>query len=414
MNRRSAKAAIVAGLAGMLVLHAVMFWNEKSKIGKVYPDFTIFYAAGKILSRGEGHHLYDLDLQLRVEREFAAEVGTRQGALPFNHPPFEALLFLPLARLGYVGAYAIWNLCNLAILFALPWVLRRHCPVLQERGAIIFCFGGALAFFPVFVSLLQGQDILLLVLLHVLAFIALKRNSDFSAGCWLGLGMFRIHLVLPVIALLLAWRRYRAGVGFALTSLCLAAVSIGTVGWEQALRYPQFVLHLERVRGWGAIAPASMPNLRGLIEGWSWADGAAWTPWLTAGLSMGLLLLVATFFRGDGRDSDGSGFDLAFSAAVVTTLLISYHTLPHDLCLLLLPVLLLVNRWSKVADSRKNLWLVVSAGLLFLTPLYTLLGLRGGHFNGFALLLLGLLTGLFKELAARSTRLASQYHGRVV
>ena len=54
---------------------------------------------------GEGAQLYDLRLQYQVQMRFAPNVDIRQVALPYNHPPFEALLFLPLACLKFFPAY---------------------------------------------------------------------------------------------------------------------------------------------------------------------------------------------------------------------------------------------------------------------------------------------------------------------
>ena len=81
----------------MIVAHAWMFSASGEKSHLVIP-FTIFYTAGKcIVPQGHGRQLYDLRTQFAIQREFASEVKHRENPLPFNHPPFEALLFAPLA-----------------------------------------------------------------------------------------------------------------------------------------------------------------------------------------------------------------------------------------------------------------------------------------------------------------------------
>ena len=85
-----------------------MFFSLRREIAAGYPDFTIFYTAGKAVNEGRGRQLYDLETQLALQRGFAPEVKRRENALPFNHPPFEALLFVPLASLPYVTAYLVW------------------------------------------------------------------------------------------------------------------------------------------------------------------------------------------------------------------------------------------------------------------------------------------------------------------
>src|SRR5437763_11191182 len=141
------------------MIHAPLFWNLRQQIRDGYPDFTIFYGAGKIVSQGMAHRLYDRDLQYQVQEQFTHNVETRKAALPYNHPPFEALLFVPFSHLPYLQAYLLWDALNLCMLFAVPFILGPHIAVLRS-APIAFWFSVSLASFPVFVALLQGQDII--------------------------------------------------------------------------------------------------------------------------------------------------------------------------------------------------------------------------------------------------------------
>src|SRR5437773_11185140 len=105
-----------------------MAWNSRDLIRKGYPDFTIFYSAGKILREGLGVKLYDESTQYRIQQEFAAGVSIRQGPLPYNHPPFEALLFLPFTYLPYFSAYLLSNVITLRLLCHFPFLLRPLFP----------------------------------------------------------------------------------------------------------------------------------------------------------------------------------------------------------------------------------------------------------------------------------------------
>jgi hypothetical protein len=403
VNRRIVKAVGVA-LAGMLLIHAVLFWRTRERTRQGYSDFTIFYAAGLMVRQGLVHRLYDDALQFQIQRSFASGVQIRQGPLPYNHPPFEALIFLPLTSLSYAAAYAVWNLINLAILLTVLFVLRPYIAILRYRP-LWWWWLGTLAFFPVFVALLQGQDIILLLLLQALTYVSLKRNSDFLGGCWLGLGSFKFHLVLPLMLFLLAWKRKSAVLGFVLTCLGLGAVSIAIVGWPEATQYPHYVLHLEKIMGRGAIVPADMPNLRGLIEGWSVSHALPGVAHLLTAVSSTTLLLWV-IMKGR-RHGDGSDFDLKFSAAIVATLLVSYHSFAYDLTLLILPILLIINHWSETRclGLRRSIVLQVSTALFFLTPLYMLVWFRGEHLNIFAMVLMGLLWGIYEEISIAETAL---------
>ena len=105
----------------------------------------------------------------------------RLAALPFNHPAFEALLFVPFSLLSYRIAYVGWLLANLAMLAMLPGMLRSWMPVLRLAPTWVW-IAAELAFFPVFFALLQGQDAILLLFLYALALVALKRGRGRSPG----------------------------------------------------------------------------------------------------------------------------------------------------------------------------------------------------------------------------------------
>src|SRR3989442_10323713 len=134
MKTRTFRMLLTLFLAGMLSLHLLLAWNAAGLIRKGYPDFTIFYSAGKIVRQGLGAKLYDEQTQYRIQQEFAAGVSIRQGPLPYNHPPFEALIFVPFTWLPYFTAYLLWDVINLLILCSLPLLLRQHIPLIGSAS----------------------------------------------------------------------------------------------------------------------------------------------------------------------------------------------------------------------------------------------------------------------------------------
>ncbi|HVO82602.1 MAG TPA: glycosyltransferase family 87 protein [Terriglobales bacterium] len=387
-------------LAGMLVVQVTAFWNVRDLIRAGYPDFTIFYSAGSIVRTGLGSQLYDDNTQYRAQKEFAAGVHIRQGPLPFNHPPFEALLFLPFTYLPYFTAYVLWGLLNLLILIALPLLLRPHVSLLQRASPMLWSFA-ALAFFPVFVALLQGQDVLVLVLLLALAFVALKNNSDFAAGCCLGLGLFRFHLVLPLVFMLLLQKRVKAFSGFCAVALALLLISVAVVGMTTTWHYPWYVWQVEKVMGRGSIVPSDMPNLRGLLDG-------ILTPWTTPRFTTISVIVVSLVFAVFAARKWRSGarathLPLGFALLVVTTVLISYHAFAYDLSLLLVPVALLLDYLAESTSltGRTRLVLLVPILVLFFSPLHMVLWLHYGRLNLLAPVLLVWWWGIAQAISSR-------------
>jgi Glycosyltransferase family 87 len=352
----------------MIVLHAWIFFSFRKEIATGYPDFTIFYTAGKCILQGRAHQLYDLETQFAIQREFASEVKHRENPLPFNHPPFEALLFAPLARLPYGAAYLVWAVFNIALILGFckllrPWLPRLHgfLPALPLLAMF--------AFFPVIMALLQGQDSILLLFLYGLAFSALATGRGFVAGLCLALALFKFQLVLPFVVVLLVRRQWRAIAGFVVTSFVLLLVSATVVGWTGVMAYPGFVLRLSRSGAQAGIYPRDMPNLRGLVAGSLHLAGLPATLLIIV-LSIALLALAAYWWRGQ----PGDRFVLGFSLCLTVAIIISYHLLVHDLSLLILPILLLAELlFAREIVGRARRVLVASLVILFLTPLYAVL-----------------------------------------
>jgi hypothetical protein len=349
-------------------------------------DFPHFYCAARMLAEGHGHQLFDADLQRQYQARYAGRVGTL-----YSHPPFEALLYLAVAWLPLRYAYFLWSFLTMTLLAAGAARLARDAlPPWDWR----LMFAASLTFVPVLVCILQGQDSLLLLLLLVLAFTAMRQGSHFAAGCWLALGLFKFQLVLPLVLVmvLIQKRGFRIGLakGFSLTALALAGVSVAISGWSLLTLYPKFLLQFND-QPLGGMAPQAMANLRGLTYFFFRTDDSAWAVASLSILSATALVKTLTVWKQARLASDPSSapatqnkdeFDLAFADTVLFALLVSYHLNPHDLTLLLLPVALMLHRTFASVTSwpRAGKWMTVGLlGILFLPPLH-LWTLRANHY----------------------------------
>jgi hypothetical protein len=382
----------------MLAIHLTIAWDSIDLIGKGYPDFTIFYSSGSILTQGLGRQLYDEPTQYRVQQQFAAGVSIRQGPLPYNHPPFEALAFVPFSFLSYPVAYC---LCTLFYLMCLVFILRVLLPSLPGLVSVpvVACLFIWVAFFPIFFALLQGQDVLLLVLLFSAVYVLLRKNSDIAAGCCLALGLFRFHLTVPLLLILLWQQRSKAILGFLSTAAVLGLISIAIVGWQGALSYPGQVLQMERAMELHqTIFPLRMANIRGLLASLLPIPSRLTSNLVVGVFSLGLLLFAIRKCK--WKTASQIEFDLSFSLCVIVTVLVSYHTLPYDLSLLLLPIVLTIQYLFRNENSQRRgrLVLLIPLFILFFSPLHAFLAMRAGHYNLFALVLLFWCWALYMEL----------------
>jgi hypothetical protein len=384
-------------IVGMLCLHLLFFFNLRERIQQGYPDFTVFYTAAMVLRDGLGHQLYDERVQFAVQQSFAGQIPSRRGPLPYIHPPFEALVFLPLTLLLYHQAFVAWDLLNVGALFGVAWLLRRSLTALRliPPWEFVLAF---LAFFPVFACLLQGQDSILLLLLCALGFNALKKEADFLAGGWFALGVFKFQLILPIVLLFVIWRRRRVAAGFAAVSIVLALVSVGLVGWEGLLRYPAYVLQVAKAPSLGGVPAELMANLHGLALGWPLPFSGA------VGTSAAVLSSVVVFFFAAAKGLVAirpEKLELQFALAIVVSVLTSWHTNAHDLSLLVLPLVLIADYYlhAPTREGRRRLVLLFPVAPVLISPLWVVLWFVSSGINLMAIPLLWWAWEIGRELS---------------
>jgi hypothetical protein len=367
--RFGGRKEFVAGvfLLAMTVSNLALLPGLMTFLQNGYQNFTIFYSAGKMVRDGQISRLYELSSQYELQKQFAPNVRTRQAALPYNHPPFEALLFVPLTLFSYWNAYLLWTALNLILLALTLVVLRNQFPVIANLSPVFVGLAAA-GFFPVFSSLIQGQDCILLLFLYAFAMVAFENERDIAAGAFLAAGLFRPQLVLPLV-LVLVIRRWRLLLGFGPVAALLGAVSLAMGGWTGALTYVRFVLSLERSGAGGSIVEAGMPNLRGIIAGLAGAyAGSMVVAVLTVLASLAVIVAAVWWIQVEMKIAC-----FAFTLATLTAILVSYHAFTYDLTLLLPSLLLLFSergRGTKV-EAQRDILLLLS---LFLIPRFDLQG----------------------------------------
>ena len=377
----STRKRAVSSLAKAFILVVFVFFVaafagarlSQSLLGTDFPDF---YCAARMLAEGHGHQLYDATVQRQYQARYSGRVGTL-----YIHPPFEAVLYLAVSWLPLRRAYLLWSFLSLAFLGA---SVRRLANEALLPGDWRLGLAASLTFVPALLCLLQGQDSLLLLLLVVLAFTALRRGRAFAAGCWLGLGLFKFQLILPLalVLVLTQGRTVRAslGKGFGLITLALGGLSAAICGWSVFIDYPDFLAHLQ-AQPFAGISPQAMANFRGLTYVFFHSDHSPWAVAAVSILSAAALIktLIGWKYAHLASRPELSGetqpeFDRAFAGTVLFALLVSYHLNPHDLSLLLLSMVLLCGTAATrqpLTNSPRWLIIVLSA-ILFLPPLHLL------------------------------------------
>ena len=310
-------------------------------------DFRMLYAAGYMVRTHHGAAIYRYDDQLRYQN---ALISSEDVALPFDHPAYEALAFAPLSCLSYRGAYCAVLALNLGLLALCIKLLR---PWTRTLGDVLHWLPVAVVvgFLPVAITLIQGQDSILLLALFASAALFLERanggmsgrsgkkslddkdlatpkRNEIAAGVCVGLALFKLQFALPVAVLFLAWRRWRFFAGFGITAILLAILSVLVSGPTASGEYVRLLLSVGPAFSTAnqlrlGVYPLAMANLRGLFSAaFSSGPGAA------RAMTIAGSLLVLLF---------SSRRQPSFALALVAAALVSYHGLIHDMSFLLIP-----------------------------------------------------------------------------
>ena len=361
-------ALLLAWQGLSLVLPGVLAVNLAN--GVEARDFVQEYLLARAVLAGINPYLPQPDLAGQVFPEAAATVLPH----PVPHPPFVALLVTPLGALPQAAASVVWLALELVCLVASFVLLRRNLG--EPAVGIAVLLGASLLWPPVMLELLYGQLNLLVLVLLVACWAALRADRQPLAGGLLALAAAAKVYPLLMVAYFLLRRKGRAAAWFCLASAALGLVTLVCLGPEALRAYVRDALPSTReyVLGpgnWTIIAAtlrttlgsASLPPLLPLGAG----------AYVVAGLAV-----AATAAWGAGHIRRGRDEDLAYALALCLTLLIQPHALYYYLVMLVLPLWTLWQRGARKPALAGLLLLSVTPGVL------SVVGLRLASAAGWA------------------------------
>ncbi len=348
--------AAVAALTLLLVLALV--WPSRSLILTGANDFLSFYAGARLAGTGD---LYNPARASQIQLQAAGTTGER---LRYIRLPWFAGLLWPLGRLPYAQAYLIWQCLNaMAFLgFLALW------PPSSSPGVAV----AGLSFLPVYWSLVNGQDLTLLLLWIAGAVRLVESGRPLAAGLLFSLCAAKFHLfaLVPVLVIRRRLGRFAAGSLAGLAGLLAISFAVAGPTWPQQ--------YLQTVWGGGIHpGPEVAPNVYRLAALPRWALAAC---------------VVAAVWIAARRGTFQHGLAITLLGGV----LISPHVFLQDLALWL-PAALAIR-----SEAQNRLARVLAA--LLLTPVCYLVELALPPPWGAVLPLAGLLliyAAAFDALRAR-------------
>jgi len=347
-----------AGAAGAGIgsfLFWTIYWFSFVRGNLRGPDFFNFYAAAKLYVTNGGAAVYDVAMQRQVELQITGQDPSRFIVLPYFHPPYYTLLIAPLAFLDYRHAYYVMAAFNVVMAAALIAILVRTSLRVHGRGWLVASAMIA-GFFPLFVTVLQGQSDLVVLVPLAGAYAAWARGRYGWAGALSALALAKPQLLLLIPVLFIARRAWRALAAFAGVLAGLGLLSIATFGIGPVLTY------LSSVGTWAITG--RLPNtqelvytdpavysLRNILE--AIPGGGKFVAFVILILLLALVALSLSWRPDKPR--------LDFALAIAASLVLSPHQNVHDLALLVIPGFALAD----LALDGKLRWPHVAVAVLF-------------------------------------------------
>jgi len=324
--------------------------------GRVGGDFPAFYTAGTLVADGHIDSLYDPAAQADLQRDL---LGTETGFLAFAYAPHVALVYAPLALVGYRLAYVLHTALMVAALVAALWQMRPMVGIVERWFSLTVA--AAIGFYPMFMAIGGGQNTAISLLLLVWLWRSLRDGHDARAGLAVALLAFRPQYAIPMLGLLFLGRHVRA-VGWAIAGISatwvIDALLLGPTWLTDWLRsVGPFVSKDADVNGHNAVSVVGF--LQALMGSGS-------------GIAIGLGMLGSVAVAGLlARAWRNPTTDLDHLMAITATglVLLSPHTMFYDAGLIVITLAVL-------ADRSPSQWRILAAvlGLALLQTASTLLG----------------------------------------
>ena len=361
MNRRLAMRLVRLGYAaatgagiGSFVFWTI-YWFSFVRGNLRGPDFFNFYAAAKLYLTNGGAAVYDIAMQRQVELQITGQDPSRFIVLPYFHPPYYTLLIAPLALFDYRNAYYVMAAVNVLLVAALVVILVRSSQSVRGRGWLVAAAMIA-GFFPLFVTVLQGQSDLVVLVPLAAAYAAWAKGRYGLAGGLSALALAKPQLLLLIPILFVARRSWRALAGFAGVLGALGVVSVIGFGFGPVIGYLRSVgtwAITGRLPDTGQLVytDPAVYSLRNILE--AIPGGGKVVAFVI------LVLLLAFVALSLSWQPDKPRLD--FAVAIAASLVLSPHQNVHDLALLVIPGFALAD----LALAGVLRWPHVAVGVLF-------------------------------------------------
>jgi hypothetical protein len=323
---------VVALVALSLGYGAVWLQLVKTPSQRNGLDFMAFYAAGRIAHSYGLPYTYRIELQRRVEQDVRGVPLTASQVLLYNHLPYLVPVLAVLVNENYASSLVRWAALLFLTSFCGTTFLVNSLFSNAEWHTRLAVGASLITFFPLFLSVCQGEDTAFLYLGVTLWCVGFLKQRDALAAAGLA-----IVTVRPPIAVLLALPHLFKGRGVLPRLLVLGGIIaffslifFTVEGIRDLVKL--FVITAEGT--WFGMKPEVMMNILGFVVRtlpFLSPRTVSTIAWVIFGLGLAMIVLIWA------KSPETS--EPMIGLTIVIAVLTSPHLHEHDLTLLGFPLL---------------------------------------------------------------------------
>jgi len=188
-------------------------------------DMRAFYTSGLMVNHGVVFNFYDFSTQYFWQKTIFP-LPAIELLMPFFNPPFVALIFSPLALLPVKNAYVVFSVLNIFISLITFHLIISKVYKKAEKSKYFLSLAFILFFFPVWMTIIQGQLSFLILLGFVASWYLFKQERSFLAGVAIALLWVRPQLILLPLLFLIFKKQWRAFLGLCVASVIFCVICV--------------------------------------------------------------------------------------------------------------------------------------------------------------------------------------------
>ncbi len=317
-------------------------------------DFCGYYSAGQVMNDGKIADIYNLDILKKYQDNIfrlANSPEPRAEAVAMLYLPVFILPFRLFARLDLPVSLLLWDFLNFVILIL---YLEFFSKSISRKALKLQLLILILIAFPVFRNFLDGRVNVWLLICFGEFVRAIVTNKEIKAGLWLGGVLLKPQLLILVLPFLLIQKKYRAILGFVITSIILFGVSFILVGWEGLMNLKDVIL--EASKGGVSSFFVLMMNWRAL--GYFLSDFIS--PDIGKAVFIGgsaMTSLVPLIVFRKKSDSDSAMFVVGLLGIMAATTAVAYHAHIH-MAMILIPFILYLYLTQQIPRKWFLFWIL--------------------------------------------------------